>query len=80
MENRFKTNDISLAAFLLTKGIENLEITMGSGSRFCFVFSDQDKCELLRREYLNNASAPAQILFSKREMLISEIKNNDMTY
>lgn len=74
MENIFKTNDISLAAFLLTQGVDYLEIVNDAKSRFSFVFSGQDKCESLRREYLNNASAPAQLLFSKREMLISEIK------
>lgn len=74
MENRFRTNDISLAAFLLTQGVGYLEIVEETKTRFSFVFSDPDKCQLLQREYLNNAPAPAQLLFSKREMLISEIK------
>lgn len=74
MENRFKTNDISLASFLLTQGVNLVEILEEGRFRYSFLLSDFDKCELLRKEYLNNASAPVQLLFSKREMLISEIK------
>ena len=74
MESKFKTNDISLAAFLLTQGVDFIDTVDEGNSRFSFLLSDPDKCELLRREYLNNAPAPAQQLFSKREMLISEIK------
>ena len=74
MESNFKTNDILLAAFLLTQGIDYLDLVEEARSRFSFIFSNLDKCQLLQREYLNNAPAPAQLLFSKREMLISEIK------
>lgn len=74
MESRFKTNDISLAAFLLTQKVNYLKLLEEDNSRFSFVFLNRDKCELLRKEYLNNAPAPAQLLFSKRELLISEIK------
>ena len=77
MDNTFKTNDISLTAFLLAKGVDFIEITNEIGSQFSFVLSDPVKCEKLRKEYLNNASAPVQTLFSKREMLISEIKNKN---
>lgn len=79
MENIFKTNDISLAAFLLTQGVDYPDIVEEANSRFRFIFSDYDKCELLRKEYLNNAPAPAQLLFLKREMLISEIKQRTKT-
>jgi hypothetical protein len=74
MESKFKTNDISLAAFLLTQGIDFIDIVSEGNSRFIFLLSDPDRCEVLLKEYLNNASAPAQQLFSKREMLISQIK------
>jgi len=74
MENKFKTNDISLAAFLLTQGVNLTDIVAEDKFRFSFLLSDLNKCELLRKQYLNNALAPAQELFSKREMLISEIK------
>ena len=74
METKFKTNDISLAAFLLAQGINLIDIVEEGKSRFNFLLSDSTKCELLRKQYLNNAPAPAQELFSKREMLISEIK------
>ncbi|OGM28150.1 hypothetical protein A3D01_04695 [Candidatus Woesebacteria bacterium RIFCSPHIGHO2_02_FULL_39_13] len=74
MESKFKTNDISLASFLLTQGVDFIDIIEEGNSRFVFLLSDPEKCELLRREYLNDASAPAQKLFSKREMLISQIK------
>lgn len=74
MENKFKTNDISLTAFLLTQGITLIDIVDDGKFRFSFILSDPNKCELLRGQYLNNASSSAQELFSKREMLISEIK------
>lgn len=74
MANKFRTNDISLTAFLLTKGINLLDIEQGENSRFLFALSAPTKCEVLKKEYLNNAHAPAQELFSKREMLISQIK------
>ena len=74
METGFKTNDISLTAFLLTQGINLLDVVEESKFRFSFLLSDPDKCGLLRKHYLNNALAPVQELFSKREMLISEIK------
>ncbi len=76
IEKLFKTNDISLAAFLLTQGVLLVDIVSAGKFRFDFVLSDSEKCELLGRAYLNNAPAPAQELFSKREMLISEVKNS----
>ena len=74
MEKIFKTNDLSLTAFLLTKGVNLLDIITEDQSRFIFLLSDPEKCELLRNDFMNNSTAPAQELFSKREMLISEIK------
>lgn len=79
MDNKFKTNDISLTAFLLTQGIPLIDITEEGHFRYCFLLSNPDECELLRKKFLNNASAPAQELFSKREMLISEVKSNSST-
>lgn len=74
MENRFKTNDISLTAFLLTQDIKLIDLVEEGRFRFSFLLSNLEKCELLRKKYLNGASAPAQLLLSKREMLISELK------
>jgi len=75
MKTSFKTDDISLAAFLLTQGITVIDVIKGSPRHCVFLLSNLEKCLELRRAFLNNALAPAQELFSKREMLISEIKN-----
>lgn len=74
-ERFFETGDIALTSFLLTKGIKLLEISGDALNRFSFILCEPEKCENLRRKFLNNGTAPAQELFSKREMLISEIKN-----
>lgn len=75
IENTFKTDDIFLTSFLLTRDIQLIEVSGNSSKRFTFVLTDPVKCESFRRQFLNNAVAPAQELFSKREMLINEIKN-----
>lgn len=74
MENLFTTYDILLCSFLLTKGINLIEIKEATTRRFIFILSNTDQCEKLSKDYLNNAEAPARELFSNREMLISEIK------
>jgi hypothetical protein len=73
--NSFTTYDILLCSFLLTKGINLVEIKETTPRRFIFILSDSGQCEKLSKDYLNNAQAPARELFSNREMLISEIKN-----
>lgn len=80
MKTNFQTDDISLAAFLLTQGISVIDIIKGSSRHCVFLLSDPKKCLELRRAFLNNALAPAQELFSKREMLISEIKNKNSDF
>lgn len=77
MKKLFKTNDILLASFLLTRELILIDVIEDSPSRFVFLFSNLDKCNELRRKFLNNALAPAQELFSKREILIAEIKNKN---
>jgi len=79
MENKFKTNDISLTAFLLTQRIKLIDIKEEEFSHYYFLLSNPDRCEKLRKRFLNNALAPAQELFSKREMLISEVKSSNST-
>lgn len=77
MEN-WTTYDILICSFLLThKEISLIDIKETSPQHFIFVLSNQTLCQQLSRDYLNNASAPARELFSKRAMLISEIKNRN---
>jgi hypothetical protein len=74
IKNQYKTESISLASYLLTQGISFLGIVSISSGHFSFILSDSQACLELKQKFLNNALAPAQELFSKREMLISEIK------
>lgn len=77
MEN-FTSYDICLCSFLLTqKEISLVDIKETTPQHFIFVLSNQALCQKLSTDYLNNASAPARELFSKRAMLISEIKNRN---
>jgi len=77
MEN-FTTYDILICSFLLTKQeISLVDIKETTPQHFIFVLSNQTLCQQLSKDYLNNASAPARELFSKRAMLISEIKNRN---
>jgi hypothetical protein len=77
MENTFTTYDILLASFLLTKGINLVEIKETAPRRFIFILSNTVQCEKLSKDYLNNALAPARELFANREMLINEIKTRN---
>jgi hypothetical protein len=70
----FESDDILLTSFLLTYGITLIDIQQDRPRHFIFLLSDAEKCNELKRQFLNNASAPARALFSQREMLISEIK------
>lgn len=76
MNQNFKTNDISLAAYLLTQGVSLVNIVADHPNYFTFILADLDSCKNLKRQFLNGGTAPAQQLFSKREMLIAEIKNH----
>lgn len=76
----FKSDDILLTAFLLTQGIHLIDVIEESSGRFLFVLSNPDRCVQLEREFLNNAPAPALVLFSKRELLISQIKKRKESY
>lgn len=73
MEN-FKSDDISLTSFLLTQGINLLDVIEDYPNHFTFLLSDSKKSNELKRNFLNNAVAPARELFSIREMLIGQIK------
>ncbi len=77
MESDFLTDDILLTSFLLTQSIPLVEVQEDKPHHFVFILSHSNKCNELKRQYLNNAPAPARELFSQREMLISEIKNRD---
>lgn len=72
----FNTDDILLISYLLTQGVSLVDIVSDRPGHFSFFLSDLDRCNDLKRQFLNNALAPAQELFSKREMLIAEIKNH----
>lgn len=76
MQNLFTTYDILLCSFLLThKGVSIVEVKEVSLRQFIFVLSNSSLCEKLSKDYLNNAHAPARELFSNREMLLGQIKN-----
>jgi len=78
MENSFTTYDTLLCSFLLThQDVSLIEVKEMASRQFIFVLSQPSLCERLSRDYLNNAQAPARELFSKRAMLISEIKNRN---
>lgn len=76
MDTIFKSDDLLLTAFLLTQGIEFLDFTEDFPHHFVFHLSNPIKCLELKKQYLNNASAPARELFAKRAMLINEIKKS----
>jgi hypothetical protein len=52
--NEYKTSDLSLAAFLMMKGLVLLDANK-NGPRFQFVFDDFDKkADMLSIEYINS--------------------------
>lgn len=77
---RFRTDDILLASFLLVNKVELIEILEDQPQHFLFIFSDPEKCKDLKSEFSNNALVPARTLFSQREFLISEIKNRNRNF
>lgn len=73
-DHAYQSDDILLTSFLLTNKISLIDIQEDRPRHFIFLLSDAAQCNELKRQFLNNASAPARELFSQREMLISEIK------
>ncbi len=79
MDNKYKSEDITFTSFLLTSKIKLLHVERTDSGRFTFFLSNPHRCVELKRQYLNGAVAPAIDLFNKRELLISQIKNFDLT-
>lgn len=77
METKFKSDDILLCSYLLVQGVRFIDVIEDSPHHFVFVFSSAETCLKLKNKFVNNAMAPAQLLFAKREILISEIKNRN---
>jgi len=77
MKNIFYTDNIALAAYLLTQEVQLVDIREDSPHHFLFGLSDPQKCIQQKQQFLNNALAPARQLFSQREMLLHEIKGRD---
>lgn len=84
MENLFKTDDILISSFLLSRQAVLLDIASDRPRHFIFIFENPDRCEGLVREYLNNGQAPARELFAHREELITAMRhrngNGDRNY
>lgn len=77
MENQYRTDDILISSYLLTRQAKFVDITSDYPKHFIFIFEDQKKCEELAREYLNNGEAPARELFARREELISAMRHRN---
>lgn len=74
----FKSDNILLCSFLLcNEDIRLIDIIEDHPHHFIFVLSDSEKCNKLKNDFVNGGLAPAQLLFSKRETLISEIKTRN---
>ncbi len=81
MENTYQTDDILIASFLLSQKVRYLDLLCDRPRHFIFVFEDNQICEQLAKEYMNNAPAPARELFARREELIGAIRyRNQNTY
>lgn len=77
MDNTYKTDDILISSFLLSRQAKLLDITSDRPRHFSFIFEDLSKCEELVREYLNNGQAPARELFARREELITAMRHRN---
>jgi len=77
MENEFKTDDILISSFCLSRQAKLIDITSDRPRHFVFIFEDSDLCEGLVREYLNNGQAPARDLFARREELITAMRHRN---
>tara|TARA_B100000214_G_C23885318_1_gene589192 strand:+ start:309 stop:533 length:225 start_codon:yes stop_codon:yes gene_type:complete len=55
MTKEFETNDLSIAAFLLMRGLRLLSAEKSKSGKFIFLFSDpDDKAKQLSIEFLNS--------------------------
>ena len=77
MEDLYRTDDILISSFLLSRQAKLLDIASDRPRHFIFVFDDLNKCEELVRAYLNNAEAPARELFARREELINAMRHRN---
>lgn len=77
MNNQYKTDDILISSYLLSKHARLLDITSDYQKHFIFIFEDSQKCTELANEYLNNGEAPARELFARREELISAMRHRN---
>ncbi len=73
----FVCGEIALGAFLLARGAKIIEVSSDSFGHFSFIFEREDLCSRLKQDYLNGGQAPAQDLFAKRELLVTEMKNRN---
>ena len=77
MNSLFKTDDILISSYLLSKQAKLVDITSDFPKHFIFIFEDEPTCEGLVREYINNGQAPARELFARREELISAMRHRN---
>lgn len=77
MNTFFKIDDISIGSYLLAHGAKIIEVTEDRPRHFVFIFEDPDRCEELKRDYMNNGTACARELFSRREELMAEMRNGN---
>lgn len=47
----FRSGDLNLSAFLISKGVELLSAMPGAGKKIEYVFADAPKCEELVKEF-----------------------------
>jgi len=74
MENFFRSDDINLTSFLLSQGTLLHEIFQDRPRHFVFILTPKKLCDDLKTRYTNNALTPVLDFISKREMLMTEIK------
>jgi len=77
MENTYKTNDIKLASYLFVKGVKYLGVDKEPANgkfRYSFTFENENLCQVLSLDYINDAEAPARKLFEAREIFLSEVR------
>ncbi len=70
----YKTDDISLAAYIMASGEELQEVNLDSPNHFVFVLTNPKRCKELENNYVYNKPIPIQNFISQRERLISTIK------
>jgi len=78
MEMEYKTDDINLASFLLTqKDINFVGVEKDRPGHFVFILSSPTKCNEMKSRYFNNFSVAVLDLFSKKDMLVSVVKQGN---